>query len=302
MNVSYGELLDILPGIRRLVANNPSPFTFKGTNTYVVGRGDVAVIDPGPDDELHAQTLQDALAGERITDIILTHTHRDHCDGLVHLKAETGARTWGFGPITTGRGSANESPSGSDFVNQAFVPDEILSERDRIEGGNWSLEAIHTPGHAPDHLCFALSADESGTGTPDDGPVLFSGDHVMGWSTTVVAPPEGNMGDYIRSLEKLLEREETLYLPGHGGRVPNAKRVVKAYLVHRMWREAAIQKCLKDGQNTIGQILEILYREIDAPLKPAAALSVLAHLEYLIERGVVSARGPASLSSIFSLL
>jgi glyoxylase-like metal-dependent hydrolase (beta-lactamase superfamily II) len=243
------------------------------------------------------------LAGERITDIILTHGHRDHSDGMNRLKTETGARTWSFGPIEAGGDPAKPNPAGADRANYVFIPDHVLTERDRVDGDGWSLEAVHTPGHAPDHLCFSLQPDRIGTGSLDIPPILFSGDHVMGWSTTVVAPPQGNMGAYIRSLEKLLERDETLYLPGHGGRIKDAKRVVKAYLVHRMWREAAIKQCLQNGQCTIDQILETLYRGIDAPLRRAAALSVFAHLEHLIGRGEVSAlQEPASLTSTFSLL
>lgn len=301
MNVSYGTLQDILPGVRRLVANNPSPFTFKGTNTYVVGEGYVAIIDPGPDDETHVKSLLDALGSERITDIVITHTHRDHCDGVARLQALTGAQICGFGPTTAPRGTKSQSPSASDFVNQDIAPDVVLADKDLLEGRNWTLEAIHTPGHAPDHLCFSLTVEQMTSQSPRGGSVLFSGDHVMGWNTSVIAPPEGSMRAYIRSLEKLRERDETLYLPGHGGRINNAKRVVKAYLVHRMWREASIRRCLEAGQNTIPQVLETLYCGIHESVMPAAALSVLAHLEFLIERGVVSCQEPASLASTFSL-
>ena len=292
MNFEYGVLREIAPGIRRLVANNPGPFTFMGTNTYVVGRCEVAVIDPGPDDPAHLDALLHALEGERITHIFLTHTHRDHSDLIEPLKQKTGARVLGYGPTEAPRGFAETNAISDDFVDRAFAPDKPLRGGDMVEGASWALDAIHTPGHAPDHLCYALIGNRT----------VFTGDHIMGWSTTVVAPPEGHMGSYIASLEGLLIRRDLAFFPGHGGQIKTPPRVVRAYLLHRKWREAAIFKCVEEGVGFIPQIVPKIYKNLEAELSDAAALSVLAHLEYLAERGLVVARGgPPALDAAFAL-
>lgn len=290
MTFDYGVAHEIAPHVRRIVANNPTPFTFKGTNTYIVGRGDVAVIDPGPDDKAHVDALLDALKGERITRIIITHTHRDHCDAVDMLKSRTGATVMGYGQTERPRGARTSSPSGKMFVDQNFVPDKSLRDGDTVEGDGWKLDVIHTPGHAPDHLCFALAGHRT----------VFSGDHVMGWNTTVVAPPEGHMGDYLTSLERLLERKDLVFFPGHGGRIETPQRVVKAYLMHRKMRESAIYGCLEDGARFIPQIVEKIYPQVDSIYLPAAALSVLAHLELLLERGQIQAKGPPAIETEFA--
>ncbi len=288
MTFDYGVPREVAPGVRRIVAQNPSAFTYYGTNTYLVGSEDVAVIDPGPDDEAHLQAIVEAGAGS-ITKILLTHTHRDHCDGLAKLKAATGAKTLGFGTAPTPRGTTSSSPTNCEFVDHEFTPDLALRDGMKVVSNAWQLTAHHTPGHAPDHLCFTLE----GTG------ILFSGDHVMGWNTSVIAPPEGNMGDYLRSLEKLLKLDAEQYLPGHGGAVHRPQRVAKAFLVHRKMREATILDCVKSGKSTVAEILEIVYRDVDDAVLRAAALSVFAHLELLIERGLVRANGTPSLISSF---
>ncbi len=292
MDFDYGVAHEVAPGVRRIVANNPTPFTFRGTNTYIVGRGDVAVIDPGPDDEAHVDALLEALKGERITRIIITHTHRDHCDAVDVLKSRTGATVLGYGQTEMPRGVGTSSPSGKAFVDQDFAPDEKLRGGDTLEGDGWKLDVIHTPGHAPDHLCFALAGHRT----------VFSGDHVMGWNTTVVAPPEGHMGDYLASLEVLLERKDLVFFPGHGGRIETPQRVVKAYLKHRKMRESAIYECLEDGACFSRQIVEKIYPQVDSIYHPAAALSVLAHLELLLERGLVQAEGPLAMETAFSVV
>lgn len=288
MDFVYGEPRELVPGVTRIVANNPGPFTYKGSNTYIVGMDDgLAVIDPGPADAAHIQAIL-AYAGKRsIAYVVITHTHRDHTDGMPALLAATGARTAGYGRRVANRGSKSTSPSGSEFVDQDFVPDVPLLDGEALEGRGWSLTALFTPGHAPDHLCFALG------GTGADG-VLFSGDHVMGWNTSVVAPPEGHMGDYIRSLEKLNARSDRLYLPGHGGKVEDAQRLAKAYLLHRRMREQAILDCIKEGTNTARSIVPVIYKGLDSRLVNAAALSVLAHVEHLSERGLVRFEGALS--------
>jgi len=292
MNFEYGVATEVAPNVRRIVANNPGPFTFTGTNTYIVGHGDVAVIDPGPNDRAHLNALADTLKGERIKHILITHTHRDHTDAVAPLKEASGAPTLAFGDSGKPRGVRTTSPSGKAFVDLEFVPDERLKDGETIRGEDWALDVIHTPGHAPDHLCFALMGERT----------VFSGDHVMGWNTTVVAPPEGSMADYLSSLERFLDRNDKLFLPGHGGRIETPRRVVRAYLMHRKMRESAIYACLENGDRFIPQIVPKIYGNLDAKLEPAAALSVLAHLEYLVDRSLVQCdERSAALHSAFSI-
>jgi glyoxylase-like metal-dependent hydrolase (beta-lactamase superfamily II) len=282
MEFAYGRPRELAPGIVRLVANNPGPFTFKGSNTYLVGASDLAVIDPGPDDPAHFDAIMAAVGPRRrITHLLVTHTHRDHTDGVERLRQATGAKVCGYGRSSPGAGRSQTSPSGREFIDRDFRPDIVLRDGDAVFGPDWRLEALFTPGHAPDHLCFAL----------DNPRVLFTGDHVMAWNTTVIAPPEGNMADYMRSLERLSARDEELFLPGHGGRIEQPARWVKAYLLHRQWREHAILDAIKSGHATIEQIVSLVYGGIDDRLRDAASLSVLAHVEHLIERGLVRCEG-----------
>ncbi len=289
MTFEYGVARQMAPGIRRLIAPNPSAFTFHGTNTYLLGDEDeVTVIDPGPDVPSHLQAILNASHG-RISNILLTHTNHDHMAGLDALKTLTGAKTHGFDASPAPRGRTQNSPSNSEFVDHNFSPDIKLRDGDHIKLSGSSLSVHHTPGHAPDHLCFLLH----------DQRVFFSGDHVMGWNTSVVAPPEGNMGDYIRSLEKLLEIQANVYFPGHGGQIQNPRRFVKAYLLHRKMRDASILKCIQSGVSTVVEIRESLYPRIDDAVLRAAELSVFAPVEYLIERELVRADGPVSLNASF---
>jgi glyoxylase-like metal-dependent hydrolase (beta-lactamase superfamily II) len=285
MTFAYGVPRELAPGVVRLVANNPSHFTFKGTNTYIAGSGeDLALIDPGPDDAEHLRAILAAIGRRRLGHIFITHTHRDHVDGLAALVAATGAKTVGFGRRARERGTRRTSPSGSEYVDQDFIPDVPLADGAGLAGDGWALRAMHTPGHAPDHLCFELE----GTG------LLFSGDHVMGWNTSVVAPPEGSMADYLRSLERMGERTDRIYLPGHGGQVEEPQRLVKAFLLHRRMREQAILDCIHAGTNTVKAIVPAIYRDLDSKLVNAASLSVLAHVEHLISRGLVRCESPLS--------
>jgi glyoxylase-like metal-dependent hydrolase (beta-lactamase superfamily II) len=288
VDVEYGVAEEIAPGVRRIVANNPSPYTFLGTNTYIVGSGDVAVIDPGPGGAAHLAAIAEATRGQRVSHILITHSHRDHCDGAIPLQEKLGGEIVAFGPTGTPRG-AGTLGLGDTFVNSAFKPDIPVGDGDTIKGRGFALDILHMPGHAPDHLCFALVGKRT----------VFTGDHVMGWNTTVIAPPEGNMADFIASLEKLMERHDKLFLPGHGGRIETPQRVVRAYITHRKWREQNILACIDGGVCTIPRIVAKLYGALDAELKGAAALSVLAHLEYLIARGVVTAEGATDKLSAF---
>lgn len=277
MDFAYGVPRELAPGVVRLVANNPSPFTFKGTNTYLVGAARLAVIDPGPDDPAHLAAILAAAGGRPITHIVITHTHRDHTDGMAALLKATGAKTAGYGHRSPARPTGGASSlTGGEYVERNFAPDIVLRDGDRLDGGDWALEALHTPGHAPDHLCFALA----GTG------VLFSGDHVMSWNTSIVAPPEGHMGAYIAALEKLLTREDRAYFPGHGGQLENPQKMVRAFLVHRRMREQAILEAIQGGKGTIGGVVGAVYKGLDPKLLNAAALSVAAHVVHLEERGL----------------
>ncbi len=291
MVFEYGVPRELYPGIQRIVANNPGPFTYKGTNTYILGQGnELALIDPGPEDDVHFDAIMGLIGKKRLSTIIVTHTHRDHVDGLARLQKATGAKTAGFGRVAKHTASAAKSPSGTELVYQEFTPDIKLADGSQFKGDGYSLTAIHTPGHAPDHLCFAL----------DGTKLLFSGDHVMSWNTSVVAPPEGHMGDYMRSLDKLLGRSDEAFLSGHGGRLYQPQRVVKAFIVHRQMRERAILDCIRDGHATINEIVPIVYRGLDSRLVRAASLSVAAHVEHLIEQRLLTSTGQPLLEARLS--
>jgi glyoxylase-like metal-dependent hydrolase (beta-lactamase superfamily II) len=287
---AHGQAVPIGDNVRRLTAPNGGPFTFHGTNTYVVGRGRVAVIDPGPDDPDHIEAILRATTGEEISHIVITHTHRDHSPGAALLKARTGAMLLGEGPHRLARplalGEIHMLDASGDME---FVPDRHLVDGERIEGDGWALTAIATPGHAANHLAFAL----------EDSPLLFSGDHVMKWATTIVAPPDGAMTDYMASLDRLAERPETIYLPGHGGPVEDAPGFVRALKAHRRMREAAIVERIARGDRRIGEIVAAIYRDTPQALHGAAALSVLAHLEDLVGRDKLRAPEGVTLTGRF---
>jgi glyoxylase-like metal-dependent hydrolase (beta-lactamase superfamily II) len=282
-DVDYGVAQEVAPGIRRIVANNPGPYTFLGTNSYVVGSGEVAVIDPGPADERHLKAVASAISGEKLAYILVTHSHRDHCEGARALQALAGGKVAAFGRTGQQR-RAHIGGLNYDFIDPDFVPDRKLADGDTIKGRGFALDVLHMPGHSPDHLCFALVGKRT----------MFTGDHVMGWNTTVIAPPEGNMALFLASLERLMQRHDKLFLPAHGGRIQTPRRVVNAYIMHRKWREQTILACLDDGIGEIPAIVARLYGRLDNELKQAAALSVLAHLEHLFDRGMVAADGASA--------
>jgi glyoxylase-like metal-dependent hydrolase (beta-lactamase superfamily II) len=298
--IPFNRTLDLVPGavdpvapdVRRILVNNPGPFTFKGTLSYIVGRGRVAIIDPGPVDARHTAALLDAVRGETVTHIIITHTHRDHSPGAAALKAATGAPTFGEGPHRPSRelfiGETGRLDAGGDT---AFVPDHRITDGDVIAGEGWEVEAIATPGHTANHMAFALK----GTG------LLFSGDHVMGWSTSIVAPPDGSMSDYMASLHRLAARPETLYLPGHGDVICDAPDFVAKYIAHRHGREASILHRLGKGETDIPGLVRAIYIGLNPQLVGAAALSTLAHLEDLAARGLVVTDGAPSISGRYRL-
>jgi glyoxylase-like metal-dependent hydrolase (beta-lactamase superfamily II) len=282
----YGRLQPVAPGVRRIVARNPSAFTFRGTGTYVVGEGEVAVIDPGPDLDVHVAALLAGLVSERVTHILVTHTHRDHSPAARPLQVATGAPTYGFGPHAGGKRGDPAVEEGGDWD---FVPDVVVRDGDPIVGKGWRFEAVHTPGHTSNHLCFAL---------PDEG-VLFSGDHVMGWSTSVIAPPDGDMAAYMASLDKLLARDDAVYWPTHGPAITEPQPHLRAFIAHRREREAGILDCLSAGIERIDAIVGKLYIGLQPGLHRAAGRSVHAHLIDLVGRGVAASDGPPTLDTLY---
>lgn len=272
----YGRIDRLSPHLRRLIAPNAGPYTYVGTSTYIVGEGEVAVVDPGPADAAHIETLLEGLGAERVTAILVTHTHQDHSPGAALLKQRTGAPTYGFGPHGAGKSAEGvKIEAGGDM---AFVPDVALGDGDRYIGRGFSLEAVYTPGHTSNHLCFALAEDAA----------LLCGDHVMAWATSVIAPPDGDMADYVASLKRLLGRDETIYWPGHGPAVMDPKPFVRAYIAHRGMRARAILATLDGGPKTIPEIVSVVYGGIDPALFGAAGLSTRANLDWLVRDGKVA--------------
>ena len=286
-NLVPGQVDRVSPGIRRLLCNNPSPFTFKGTVSYIVGEGTVAIVDPGPDDPAHIAALLDAVRGETVSHIFVTHTHRDHSPAVPAVKAATGALVLAEGPHRPSRDlNVGEAPRMEGSNDTDFRPDRALADGEVVTGRAFTIEAVATPGHTANHMAFAFREKD----------ILFSGDHVMAWSTPVVAPPDGSMGDYMASLEKLRGRSEQVYLPGHGGAVTQAPRFVAAYILHRKAREASIVRHLEKGESDIPGLVAAIYANLDPRLVRAAGMSVLAHLEDLVARGTVRTDGAPSIA------
>ena len=288
-----GKVDEPMPGVRRLLCNNPSAFTFKGTVSYIIGRGKVAIVDPGPEDAAHSAALLDAVRGESVTHIFVTHTHRDHSPGVPAIKQATGAQVLAEGPhrvsrpLHVGDGPRLESSNDTDFK-----PDRALADGEVVSGDGWTLEAITTPGHTANHMAYAFK----------EANVVLSGDHVMAWSTPVVSPPDGSMGDYMASLQKLAKRTEPIYFPGHGPAVRNAPRFVAAYILHRKAREASILNRLQNGESDIPTMVNAIYANLDPRLLKAAGMSVLAHLEDLVARGAVASDKPTSIDARYRLV
>lgn len=303
LDITYGEVDEVSPLIRRVVAENPSKFTYLGTGTYLVGRGEVAVIDPGPELAAHADAVLAALAsGEVISHVLITHTHADHSPAL-RLLRERGvdAPAYGFGPhgeVATddpddriefgdpeADGTSNEEGSEPDHAGAEqkesadtdFVPDVVLGDGDVVPGAGWTIEAVHTPGHTSNHLCFALREES----------VLFPGDHVMGWSTSVIGPPDGNLGQYLDSLRKVLARDEDTYWPTHGPAITDPATHVRAFLAHREARLEQLRAGLAAGPASIVELVPRMYADTPKALWRPAAATAFAHLLHLLERGEV---------------
>jgi glyoxylase-like metal-dependent hydrolase (beta-lactamase superfamily II) len=288
-DVQYGSLDQLTPLIGRVIANNPSKFTYRGTGTYIIGRHDVAVIDPGPDNAEHKAALARALEGKNVVGIVVTHCHTDHVPLAAWLHEETGAPTFAIGshPRPIEDEVVDDEPDDTtdeeddgirEHIDHDFAPTRAVVDGEAfLRAEDWSLTAVHTPGHTSNHMCVAL----------DVGNALFTGDHVMGWSTTVVSPPDGNMADYITSLEKVIARGDAVLYPTHGNPVTDPQPFLRAYLEHRLEREAAILRVLGSGKDTIDEIVAVLYVDVRKELHKAAGRSVLAHLVKLVHDGRV---------------
>ena len=287
LNLTPGKVDQAIPGVRRLLCNNPSPFTFKGTVSYIVGEGNVAIIDPGPDDPAHIAALLDAVRGETVTHIFVTHTHRDHSPAVPAVKAATGALVLAEGPHRARRARSMSARLRA-WKDQRHRLQAGPRARGRRGGQRFRLDDRGGGDAGPHQEPHGVRLKEK--------DVLFSGDHVMAWSTPVVAPPDGSMGDYMASLDKLRERSEQVYFPGHGGAVTNAPRFVAAYILHRKAREAAIVRQLEKGESDIPSLVGTIYANLDPRLTRAAGMSVLAHLEDLVARGTVMSDGPPSIA------
>lgn len=290
MDAETGSVVAVSPLVRRIVAGNGGPMTFKGTCTYVVGRGEVAVIDPGPDDPAHVAAILRALDGERVSHILVTHTHIDHSPAAAALRQATGARVVGCGPHRPSRplaeGEINRLEGSGD---RSYAPDAVMADGDAVSGPGWTLSAVATPGHTANHLAFALREENA----------LFSGDHVMAWSTSFVGPPDGAMAAYMASLEKVRDLGHAVFWPGHGGPVRDPQRFTRALISHRRFRESMILERVREGDSAIAAIVERVYPGLAPGLRGAAALNVFAHLEDLVAREFVRIDGPLALDAVF---
>ena len=289
LEFEYGAVAIVAPGIRRVIANNPSAFTLYGTGTYIIGQGEVAVIDPGPPDDGHIQAILRATAGETVTHMLVTHTHMDHSPGCRLLAEHTDAKTYGFG--SHGAGKAEGGVIVEEGGDMDFAPDVIVRHGELIEGQDWSVECVHTPGHTSNHICYAFGKERT----------LFSGDHVMGWSTSVISPPDGDMADYLASLELLLTRDDAVYWPTHGPAITDPKPHVRAFIEHRKERERDILRCLASGPQRIAEMVPTMYANVPGYLHGAAARSVFATMALLVDRGDVVCDGQPAVDGIYRL-
>ena len=289
LNFTYGEVAEVAPGIRRIVAENPSPFTLYGTGTYIVGRGEVAVIDPGPADPAHISLLLEGLAGESISHILVTHTHTDHSPGCRLLQEHTDAKTYAYGPH--GSGKLEQGVPVEEGGDMDFQPDQLVCDGEVLEGGDWSIKCVHTPGHTSNHMCYQFQERKA----------LFTGDHVMGWSTSIISPPDGDMGAYIASLQKLLERDDQVYWPTHGPSIEDPKPHVRGFIAHRHQREEQILACIGQGVHQIQDMVPLIYTELPEFMYPAAARSVLASVVHLVGKGQLRTAGEVQLAARYLL-
>jgi glyoxylase-like metal-dependent hydrolase (beta-lactamase superfamily II) len=296
---AYGTSVRLSPRVLRVLAKNPSPFTFHGTGTYIIeGDGTAAVIDPGPIDMAHLDAIMAALAGRKVSHILITHTHHDHSPLAAELKRLTGASTWGYGPHGSGPHD-DGTPAIEEGGDMDFVPDVEVRDGDVIAGAGFTVEALHTPGHTSNHVCFRLRKERA----------LFTGDHVMGWSTTVVGPPDGDMRAYMQNLRRLTETDDAVFYPTHGAPVGGPHDALarspaafaRSLVRHREEREAQILTTIAAGLATIPEMVAEMYKDVDKRLHPAAGLSVLAHLKSMVAEARVRADGEATARARYSL-
>ncbi len=291
-SANYGVGEQITPRITRVLCNNPSPFTYTGTSTYLVGSsGGMAVIDPGPYDTVHGEAILTAAKGYKISHVFVTHSHIDHSPLSSWLASKTGAKIYAFGPHGTGRTGGLQEEEVEAGADKEFQPDHILTDGDIHKGSDWTLRAIHTPGHTSNHMCFMLEEEK----------LLFVGDHVMAWATTVIAPPDGDVRKYLQSLKKIGQENAEKLIPTHGPWVENPQPFIRGIITHRRMREGQILKHLEDGENTINILVERMYKDVDKRLYPAAARSVFGHIIALVDEGRIKCSGPPRLESIYSL-
>jgi glyoxylase-like metal-dependent hydrolase (beta-lactamase superfamily II) len=287
---AYGTAVEVAPGIRRLTVRNPGGYTFHGTNSFLVGTSDLVVVDPGPEDPEHRAAILAAAGGAPIRAILITHTHRDHSPGAAALKAATGAEIVGAGPHVFSRAlHLGETTTLDASADLDYAPDRVLADGERFDTPAGTFVAVATPGHTANHLSFALE----GSGR------LFSGDHVMAWSTSIVAPPDGSMADYMAALDRIAARPETIYLPGHGNPVVDGPTFVEGLKAHRLAREAAVLRAIEGGADSVRRIVETVYVDTDRKLWGAAGLSVFAQLEWLVAKGRVLTDGEPRLDGTY---
>lgn len=285
----YGEAQQLSPLISRIIANNPGPFTYTGTGVFIVGTDEVAVIDPGPTAPEHITAIENALVGKSVSHVLVTHHHIDHSPLAAPLAAKHGCKVYGYG-------QQPQLPDGGEIRMEAgddltFKPDVEIRDGHVFNGKGWTIEAIHTPGHTSNHMCYALKEENT----------LFSGDHIMGWSTSVVSPPDGDMGDYLRCLNVIKDRHFDIIRPTHGPAITDVKPFVQAYIDHRLDRERQIYEALESGLIQINDIVAKMYADIDKRLHPAAAHSVLAHLIHMVDSGRVDCDGETTLKGSYRL-
>ena len=290
LSFKYGECVQLSPNIRRVIARNPSPFTFTGTGTYILGSGKVMVIDPGPADEDHVNALLRALQGEEIVGILITHTHNDHSPATKALLDHCHAKTYGYGPHGAGKNTEDHVvvEEGGDME---FTPDEFVQHGDIIDINGIEVECVYTPGHTSNHVCYRLRSES----------VLFTGDHVMGWSTSVISPPDGDMASYMDSLQLLLSASDEAYWPTHGPRIEKPQKHVEAFIAHRLDREQQIIEQLRAGRHRIVEMVPDMYRDVDSRLHAAAARSVYAATLYMIQKDLIRCEASPALDSDFYL-
>ena len=285
--VDYGAVVEMAPGLRRVVANNPGKFTYRGTGTYIVGRGRVAIVDPGPDDNQHIAAVLAAVAGERVEALLITHTHRDHSPASRAVGEATDAPTYGFGPHPPADADDGKNEERGDLE---FTPDGAVVHGDVIEGPGWSFECLYTPGHISNHIAYRWR-EASG---------VFTGDHIMGWSTTIVPPPDGNMTDYMASLRLLADSpHDQAYWPTHGPPVSEPQALVEALYSHRLDRERQILECLTTGPQTIPEMVQVMYADVAKELHEPAARSVLAHLIAMVGEGRAGTDNDATAEAVY---